>query len=143
MMAQHSAVQSASQQLKETDMTEDDEYSAKALVRQQAIDDDPSLLQNTFFSIEANAHRLGWVPPSASEARILADKKAWIHKPLMPYKTTQASRRYRPQLTKDVVMRVLGLDSEQYLNLRGTVRTVVRAHGLDKPDGKGETHQMI
>lgn len=34
-------------------------------------------------------------------------------------------------------MRVLGLDSDQYLNLQGTVRTVVRTHGLDKAETKG------
>lgn len=84
-----------------------------------------------------NDGRNGWIPPSADEARVLADPASTIYKPSMAYKITKTARRYRPQLSKDTMLRVLGLDNEQYLNMRGSAREIVAIHGLDKPDPNG------
>lgn len=116
-------------------IVEDDYHE---LLRQNELEDDPSLMSNRYFSQKANDHRPGWIAPTAHEARVLLDSSAPIYRPVMPLKTSKSSRKYRPQITKEIVMRVLGLDSNEYLNLRGSARTIVQTHGLDLPDATGK-----
>lgn len=113
----------------EVQLVEDDYHE---LLRQNDLEEDPSLAQNRFFVRKTNEHRSGWLAPTAHEARVLANPDATIVRPIMPFKKSKtSSRKYRPQITKDIVMRVLGLDSNEYCNLCGSVRRIVQTHGLN------------
>lgn len=116
-------------------VVEDDYHE---LLRQNDLEDDPGLQLNRYFSRKANEHRPGWIAPTAHEARVLLDLGAPIYRPVMPFRTSKSSRKYRPQITKEIVMRVLGLDSNEYLNLRGSARSIVQSHGLNLPDATGK-----